>query len=99
MLAAVASPGSYASHCLSSSLYLLIAVLSAGYAVGLLVSDALDRITVPSEESRQHSGLMPLMARARWFWLPAVYVLALLIVLMITLTQQGGVGQMMYRSF
>ncbi len=99
MLAAVASPGSYASHYLSSSLYLLIAILSAGYAVVLLVSDALDLITVPSEESRQHSRLMPLMARSRWFWLPAVYALALLVVLMITLTQQGGVGQMMYRSF
>jgi hypothetical protein len=43
--------------------------------------------------------MVPLMARSRWFWLPAVYALALLVVLMITLTQQGGVGQMMYRSF
>jgi hypothetical protein len=99
MLAALASPESYASHSLSSSLYLLIAVLAAGYAVVLLVIDALDRVTIPSETSRQHSGIMLLMARSRWFWLPAVYALALLVVLMITLTQQGGVGQMMYRSF
>jgi alginate O-acetyltransferase complex protein AlgI len=99
MLAALASPESYASHSLSSSLYLLIAVLAAGYAVVLLVIDALDRVTIPPETSRQHSGIMLLMARSRWFWLPAVYALALLVVLMITLTQQGGVGQMMYRSF
>ena len=43
--------------------------------------------------------MMLLIARSRWFWIPAVYALALLVVLMITLTQQGGVGQMMYRSF
>jgi alginate O-acetyltransferase complex protein AlgI len=99
MLAALVLPAGYTSHYLSSSLYVLIAVLAAGYAAVLLLSDALDRVIVPSDVSRQHSGVMPLMARSRWFWLPAVYTLALLIVLMITLTQQGGVGQMMYRSF
>jgi D-alanyl-lipoteichoic acid acyltransferase DltB (MBOAT superfamily) len=99
MLAALAVPESYASHYLSSSLYLLIAFLAAGYGVVLLVSNALDRFTVPSEGSLQHSGMLPLMARSRWYWIPAVYALALLVVLMITLTQQGGVGQMMYRSF
>jgi D-alanyl-lipoteichoic acid acyltransferase DltB (MBOAT superfamily) len=99
MLAAVASPGSYASHYLSSSLYLLIAVLSAGYAVVLLVSDAIDRATAPTDAPHQHSGMLSLMSRSRWFWLPAVYALALLVMLMIRLTQQGGVGQMMYRSF
>jgi D-alanyl-lipoteichoic acid acyltransferase DltB (MBOAT superfamily) len=97
LLAVLVSPASYASHFLSSSLYLLIGVLAAGYAVVLLISDALDRVTVPSDASR--SGMMPLIARSRWFWLPAVYALALLVLLMITLTQQGGVGQMMYRSF
>jgi alginate O-acetyltransferase complex protein AlgI len=99
MLAAVASPGNYASHYLSSSLYLLIAILSAGYAVVLLVGDALNRAIAPTQASRQLSGMLSLMSRSRWFWLPAVYALALLVVLMITLTQQGGVGQMMYRSF
>ena len=99
MLLALVAPASYSSHFLSSSLYLLIGVLAAGYAVVLLVSEALDHVTVPSEESRQLSGMMSLIARSRWFWLPAVYALVLLVVLMITLTQQGGVGQMMYRSF
>jgi hypothetical protein len=47
----------------------------------------------------RHSGMLSLVSRSRWFWLPAVYALALLVVLMIRLTQQGGVGQMMYRSF
>ncbi len=99
MLAAVATPGSYASHYLSSSLYILIALLSAGYAAVLLVNDALNRATDPTDASGHQSGMLSLMSRSRWFWLPAVYALALLVVLMITLTQQGGVGQMMYRSF
>lgn len=99
MLTAVVSPESYGSHFLSSSLYVLIGVLAAGYAVVLLMSGALERASTPRETSRQQSGVISLMARARWFWLPAVYALALLVVLMITLTQQGGVGQMMYRSF
>jgi hypothetical protein len=69
------------------------------YAVVLLISDALNRAAAPTDASRQQSGILSLMSRSRWFWLPAVYALALLVVLMITLTQQGGVGQMTYRSF
>jgi hypothetical protein len=99
MLAAVAAPKGYATHYLSSSLYLLIAIPSAGYAVVLLVSEALNRAIAPTDASREHSGMLSLLSRSLWYWLPAVYALALLVVLMITLTQQGGVGQMMYRSF
>jgi alginate O-acetyltransferase complex protein AlgI len=96
MLLAIASPETYGSHFLSTSLYLLIAVLAAGYGITLVVGDALNRDVSTTPE---RSGILLLMARSRWFWLPAVYALALLVVLMITLTQQGGVGQMMYRSF
>jgi alginate O-acetyltransferase complex protein AlgI len=97
MLRALASPETYGSHLLTSSFYLLIAVLAAGYGIVLLVSDAVNRNI--SEATRERSGFLRLMARSRWFWLPAIYALALLVLLMITLTQQGGVGQMMYRSF
>jgi len=96
MLLAIASPETYGSHFLSSSLYLLIAVLAAGYGITLFVGDALNRDV---SAARERSGILLLIARSRWLWLPAVYALALLVVLMITLTQQGGVGQMMYRSF
>ena len=96
MLAAVASPASYDAHLLSTSLYVLIAVLAAGYAVVVLLGDALDNY---SEIGQPQSGIVPSLARSRWYWVPALYLLALLLVLMITLTQQGGVGQMMYRSF
>jgi hypothetical protein len=95
-LLAIASPETYGSHFLSTSLYLLIAVLAVGYGITLVVGDALKSDV---SAARGHSGILLLMVRSRWFWLPAVYALALLVVLMITLTQQGGVGQMMYRSF
>ena len=99
MLAAIATPASYGSHFLSRSLYVLIGVLATGYALVLVVRDAMEGVSIPSEALSQHSGVMALVARFRWYWLPAVYALALLAVLMITLTQPGGVGQMMYRSF
>jgi alginate O-acetyltransferase complex protein AlgI len=94
MLRALASAETYESHFLSSSLYLLICALAAGYGIILLVVNALNRDVAP-----ESPRIIALLARLRWFWLPAVYTVALLVVLMITLTQQGGVGQMMYRSF
>jgi alginate O-acetyltransferase complex protein AlgI len=97
MLSALGSPQSYRAHFISSSLYGLIGIVAAGYGAVVLVGDALNRDI--SEAVPQRSGILQVMARSRWFWIPAVYALALLVVLMITLTQQGGVGQMMYRSF
>ena len=101
MVAAIASPATYGSHFLSASLYVLIGTLAAGYALVLVVRDAIQDVdvNVPSEAAARDSGVMALVAGWRWFWLPAVYALALIAVLMITLTQQGGVGQLMYRGF
>ena len=65
MLAAIASPESYGSHFLSSSLSVLIGVLAGGYSVVMLVSDALDRVS--TESSRQSSAMVSWMARARWY--------------------------------
>jgi D-alanyl-lipoteichoic acid acyltransferase DltB (MBOAT superfamily) len=101
MLSAVLSPASYSSHFLSASLYLLVATLTAGYVVVLLVESGLERHAGVQEvalgESR--SGMLALIARWRWFWIPSLYALALLLVLMITHTQEAGAGQFMYRQF
>jgi D-alanyl-lipoteichoic acid acyltransferase DltB (MBOAT superfamily) len=86
MLKAITSPSTYASHSLSSSLYLLVGVLAAGYALVLLVARVLERQTSA-------------ISRWRWYWLPPLYALAMGALLMITLTQSGGVGQLMYRGF
>jgi alginate O-acetyltransferase complex protein AlgI len=101
MLSAVLSPASYQSHFISGSLYVLVMTLAIGYAIALLVIDALDRYSVESDAStvRSHSRIIALMARNRWFWIPPVYVLALVLVLMVT--HAGGVdaAQFMYRRF
>jgi alginate O-acetyltransferase complex protein AlgI len=102
MLSAVLSPASYPSHFLSGSLYLLVLALAAGYGVVLLVVEALNRYSVGPEPSKgePQQGVIALAARWRWFWVPSVYVLALLFVLMATHTQQGGgAALLMYRRF
>jgi alginate O-acetyltransferase complex protein AlgI len=91
MLSALLSPRSYAEHFLSSSLYFLVGLLAAGYAAVLLISPKLQ----PQGEATSQNFLV----RGRWFWIPPLYALAMFLLLMITLTQSGGVGQLMYRGF
>jgi hypothetical protein len=42
---------------------------------------------------------MALLARWRWFWLPPLYVLALIFVLIGTLSGGTSTAQMMYGNF
>ncbi len=101
MLSAVVSPASYSSHYLSWSLYLLVAFLAAGYVVVLLVSGMLDRYSTGPHASLAplQSGTIAFIARWRWYWIPPLYALALLLILMITFSQGGSAAQLMYRRF
>lgn len=101
MLAAVLSPTSYSSHFLSESLYLMVAALALGYGIALLVFDALDRCSLEEETAQPdpHPEIIALLARWRWYWLPPLYALALLFLLIVTLTQGTGTAQFMYRRF
>jgi len=96
MFSALASLSSYASHVLSSSLYLLVTTLGLGYGLIVVIADALKE---RSGEAPGHKGALDALARWRWFWIAPLYALALIFVLMVTLTQSGGVGQFMYRGF
>jgi D-alanyl-lipoteichoic acid acyltransferase DltB (MBOAT superfamily) len=100
MLAAVFSPASYVSHVLTGSLYFLVATLAVGYTIALVMIDALDRW---SNDEASHAGPSPgiiaLLARWRWFWLPPLYTLASVFLLIITLTQGASTAQFMYRKF
>ncbi len=98
MLAAALSPGSYTSHGLSLSLYLLVGTLAAGYALVLATEAALDRYTTGSQFTDK-SRMILLLARWRWFWIPSLYALALLFVFMVTHGQEANAGQLMYRQF
>jgi alginate O-acetyltransferase complex protein AlgI len=101
MLEAVLSPATYASHSLSGSLYVLVMALAVGYTIVLLAIEVLDRYSIESESANDSSsaGIMALIARNRWFWIPPLYILALLIVLIVTHTRGADSAQFMYRKF
>jgi len=104
MLAAVVTPATYSSHFLSSSLYLLILSLAAGYAVVLFVIDVLDRTSpttaeVENAQPTSNSGIISILARWRWFWISPLYLLALLFVLIVTLSRGTSTAQLMYGNF
>jgi len=96
MLSTVLSARSYEAHSISGSLYALVFGLAVGYAIVLFVTDRLQRC---SEETRNESGLIALIARWRWYWLPPLYALALLFVSLITFTRGPTTAQFMYRRF
>jgi hypothetical protein len=95
------APESYGSHFLSGSLYLLVAALAVGYAIALWMIQQLDRYSqeMQAPEAIPPSGLLALMARGRWFWLPPLYALALLFLLIVTFTRGASTAQFMYNKF
>jgi D-alanyl-lipoteichoic acid acyltransferase DltB (MBOAT superfamily) len=101
MFLAVLSPASYGSHFLSGSLYFLVAGLAAGYAIVVLVAKNVspysdrDRLAVLNPDSAPP----PVWVRRRWFWLPPLYVLTLLVVTVVTFTQGTNAAQLVYRRF
>jgi alginate O-acetyltransferase complex protein AlgI len=107
MLSAIISPGSYSSHLLSGSLYLLIVALAIGYAAVLLIAGVLKSaepeveslVADPQTEPGRPSGFAALLSRARWYWIPPLYVLLLLVVLVVTRSQSASAAQFMYRQF
>jgi alginate O-acetyltransferase complex protein AlgI len=101
MLSAVLSPATYGNHLVSGSLYLLVLALGLGYMIVLVVIDALDRYPAAADAhaSNAGSGVIAFLARKRWFWIPPLYALTLLLVLAVTLTQGPATSQLMYRAF
>ena len=99
MLSAAISPASYLSRFLSGSLYLLVFALASGYAAALLVIDMLDRYSAESEVAHARSTMVAAIARNRWYWLPPLYGLTLLVVSIVTHTQGAGAAPFMYRRF
>jgi D-alanyl-lipoteichoic acid acyltransferase DltB (MBOAT superfamily) len=101
MMSAVLSPASYVAHFLSGSLYLLILTLALGYAAVVLVIESLNRYSIQPQPTSEvsHRGCIALMAHWRWFWIPPLYVLVSLLLLIVTLTQNASTAQFMYRNF
>jgi alginate O-acetyltransferase complex protein AlgI len=101
MFSAILAPTTYLSHELSGSLYSLVGVVAIGYAVVLYAMEAFDRNAVEPEIDGQLSGsaVIGMVARNRWFWIPPLYILALLLVLVVTHTRGADPAQFMYRNF
>jgi alginate O-acetyltransferase complex protein AlgI len=104
MLAAILSPATYGVHSLTGSLYLLVLALGVGYTIVLFTIDRLacystDLASAQAEPAGSGTGPMALLARWRWFWLPPLYVLALLFVLIVTLSRGTSTAQLMYSNF
>lgn len=72
-----------------------------GYAVALLIGDALDRHSPDSEtgDTKPRAGFLGLIARWRWYWLPPLYALALIFLLIVTFTRGASTAQFMYNKF
>jgi alginate O-acetyltransferase complex protein AlgI len=101
MLSAAFSPASYLSRFLSGSLYALVFFVAAGYATVLLVNQVLDRYSAEptAAPALSHSVIIAAIARNRWYWIPPLYGLALLVTLIVTHTQDANAAQFMYRRF
>lgn len=99
MLQALITPASYSQHYLTVSLYGLITLVAMGYAIVLYVADKLASYGKGFGTTPTASGVLALVARWRWFWIPSLYALALLFVFLVTHGQEASAGQLMYRRF
>jgi alginate O-acetyltransferase complex protein AlgI len=101
MLSAAISPASYLSRFLSGSLYLVVFALASGYAGVLWVNEVLDGYSVEPGAAPAHSrsAIISTIARNRWYWIPPLYGLTLLVVSIVTHTQGAAAAQFMYRRF
>ena len=108
MLAAIFSPATYGGHILSGSLYLLVLAIAFGYAIVVIIGDGLDRQSSAAiRDNASERGTSPgstldftsLLAQWRWFWLAPLYVVALLFLLIVTLSHGTSTAQLMYGNF
>ena len=104
MLKAVVSPDTYGTHHLSGSLYVLVLCVAAGYAIVLLVQNILETAAVDQYQPAEQSAVTgPRFIRTifhwRWFWITPLYALALLFLLIVTLSQGTSTAQLMYGNF
>lgn len=100
MFSAIFAVGRYGGHALSGSLYALVAMMAIGYAIVVSVAAAMDRSLVDASVSGgARSGFIGALARNRRFWVPPLYVLALLAVVAVTPKSRVNAAQLMYRNF
>jgi hypothetical protein len=97
MWLAVVSPSSYLTHFMSGSVYLLVALVAVGYLAAMLVIAAFDSFSQDAEAAAH--PVLARIVRLRWYWIPTLYILALLFVSIVTITQSASTLQFMYSHF
>lgn len=95
MFSAVVTPSSYHEHFLSGSLYALVAVVGVGYFVVSMIAQAIGN----QSEQDPSTTIFGRLAQKRWFWIPPLYALTLLVITMVTMTQGTSAAQLVYRRF
>jgi alginate O-acetyltransferase complex protein AlgI len=99
MLTAALSPTSFTVNFLRPTLYALVAAIATGYAITLLIVDVLHQHSDQMDSSPQRGSFAALLARWRWYWLPPLYVLAVIFLLIATFTRGPSTAQFMYNKF
>lgn len=105
MLRAAVSPNAYRTHLLSSSLYFLVLAVAGGYTIVLFVQNLLKGHAdgeLNQEFAQSRSGdqtFTRTMFDWRWYWITPLYALALLFLLIVTLSQGTSTAQLMYGNF
>ena len=71
-----------------------------------VLAEAMNRNLAAAEEhsgessrEQSHAGFIALIARWRWFWIPPLYALAMIFLLIVTLTRGASTAQFMYGNF
>jgi alginate O-acetyltransferase complex protein AlgI len=96
MFSALLSPASYGRSGLHASLYLLVAMIAVGYALTLVIADALDRF---AERRASSSDVLAIVIRDRWAWLAPIWTVACVLVLTLIPHQSRAANVFMYRFF
>ena len=101
MFSAILSVDGYGAHALSGSLYILVAAVAMSYASVASLSAAMDRSLAAASVTGggAHPSIISALARNRRFWVPPLYVLALLVVVAVTPKSGANAAQLMYRNF
>ena len=112
MLAAVLSPASYKTHFVSGNLFLLVLFVALGYAIVLLVRDLIEsrseamnkrehatNLETSPSPGKSRSSFGNTVIQWRWYWITPLYVVALLFLLIVTLSQGTSTAQLMYGNF
>jgi hypothetical protein len=97
MFSTILVPANYLVQNSNGGFYCLVIALAVGYGCVLLLRDALGNAS--EEQGGTQSRLAAALARHRWYWVPPLYVMVLLILLVLNTGPSTNAAEFMYRGF